>query len=250
MTTSKKYERYHRQMLLPEIRAKGQKILAASKILLIGAGGLGSSAAFYLAAAGVGQIGMMDDDVVDETNLNRQILHSPATIGQPKVSSAQQTLNRFNPDITIKSYPFRCSSEQQLEELILDYDIVLDCTDNYATRYAINQACLNQHKPWVYGAVSEFEGQVMTLIPGKTPCYACLYPSAPVESKEKAAVIGVAPGVIGTLQASEALKYLLGTGKLLTGRLLFVDLMDMQFDVMAVTKNTDCPICRHLDNSI
>ncbi|MCK5836256.1 MAG: HesA/MoeB/ThiF family protein [Desulfobacula sp.] len=240
------FERYQRQTLLPEVGIQGQKILNNSKVLLIGAGGLGSSAAFYLAAAGVGRIGLADDDVVDQSNLNRQILHTPGTIGKPKVDSARETLKKFNPDIKITPHPIKITSEKQLEKLIRDYDLVLDCTDNYPTRYTINQACINQQKPWIYGAVSEFEGQVMTLIPGITPCYQCLYPSAPAASEEIAAVMGVVPGLIGTLQASEALKYLLNTGELLTGRLLFVDLMDIHFDIMTVTRNKNCPACGHL----
>ncbi len=239
------FERYQRQTLLPEVGIQGQETLKNSSVLLVGAGGLGSSAAFYLAAAGVGHIGLVDDDVVDQSNLNRQILHTPGTIGKSKVASARETLKRFNPDVTITPHPIKISSENQLEELITDYDLVLDCTDNYPTRYTINQACIHQQKPWIYGAVSEFEGQVMTLIPGTTPCYRCLYPSAPAASEGIAAVMGVAPGLIGTLQAAEALKYLLDTGKLLTGRLLFVDLMDIHFDIMTVTRNKECPACGH-----
>ncbi|CCK78646.1 HesA/MoeB/ThiF family protein [Desulfobacula toluolica] len=249
MQTDKNFDRYHRQVMLSEIGPKGQEKLKNSSILLIGAGGLGSSAAFYLAAAGVGVLGIMDDDVVDKSNLNRQILHHPGTIGEPKVESARQTLEKFNPDITINPYKLKFTSAKQLEKLIQRYDLVLDCTDNYDTRYAINHACIDQKKPWIYGAVSEFEGQVMTIIPGKTPCYNCLYPAAPAMSKEAAAVLGVMPGLIGISQASEALKYILNIGKLLEGRLLFVDLMEMHFDAMTITRNKNCPACSHLIDS-
>ncbi len=248
MKTNEKLERYQRQLLLPEVGTLGQEKFKNSKILLVGAGGLGSAAAFYLAAAGIGLLGIVDDDIVEKSNLNRQILHLPDTIGKPKVNSAQATLNAFNPDINIKTYPLKFAPEKQFEDLIKKYDLVLDCTDNYETRYAINQVCINQRTPWVYGAVSEFEGQVMTIIPGETPCYRCLYPSAPVVSKEVAAVIGIIPGFIGILQASEALKYLLNTGKLLSGRFLHVDLKDMYFDMLTVNRNDQCPACKNLFN--
>ncbi len=249
MDTDKNFDRYHRQIRLPEVGIQGQKKLQNSSILLIGAGGLASSAAFYLAAAGVGVLGIMDDDVVDKSNLNRQILHFPDKIGKPKVDSARETLEKFNPDVTINPYKLRFTSEKQLEKLIKPYDLVVDCTDNYDTRYAINQACINQQTPWIYGAVSEFEGQVMTILPGKTPCYRCLYPSAKKSVDEIFAVMGISPGFIGILQASEALKYLLNTGKLLSGRLLHIDLKDMHFDMLTVKKNDHCPACRHLFNS-
>lgn len=239
-------ERYQRQILLSEVGTQGQEKLKNSKVLLLGAGGIGSSAAFYLTAAGVGLLGIVDDDVVGKSNLNRQILHLPENLGKPKVDSAQETLTKFNPEINIKTYQLRFTSEKQLEPLIKEYDLVLDCTDNYEARYTINQACINQQTPWVYGAVLEFEGQVMTILPGKTPCYRCLYPSAPAVSKEIAAVIGIAPGFIGILQASEGLKYLLNTGKLLSGRLLYVDLKDMHFDILTVKKNNHCISCQKL----
>lgn len=246
MGTDKEKERYKRQILLPEVGTLGQEKLSLSSVLLIGAGGLGSSAAFYLAAAGVGRMGIVDNDRVDKSNLNRQILHSPGTIGTPKAESARDTLQHFNSDINIETHKIRFTSEKQYERLIKGYDIVLDCTDNYDTRFAINQACVNQKKPWVYGAVSEFEGQAMTIVPGITPCYRCLYPSVTSASNIVSAVMGVTPGFIGILQATEALKYLLNMGKLLSGRLLYVDLKDMHFETLKLKRNTNCPSCRQL----
>jgi len=246
MKAAQDSERYLRQIMLHEIGSKGQEKLQSSKLLIIGAGGLGSAAAFYLAAAGVGSIGLADNDIVDQTNLNRQILHRPETVGRTKVDSAREMLTGFNPEISIIPHLFYCVSGKQLEDLIKDYEIVLDCTDNFDTRHIINNACVNKRKPLIYGAISEFEGQIMTIIPGKTPCYTCLYPSIPRTSNATAAVIGVVPGIIGTLQASEALKYLLGIGELLKGRLLFIDLLDMYIEIMKVTKNKQCPICGNL----
>lgn len=238
--------RYARQVLLPEVGRKGQEKIRKSKILIIGAGGLGSPVAFYLAAAGVGHIGIADPDVVEISNLNRQILHLPGHIGKSKVESATLTLNRFNADTVVIAHPTTLISQEALGALIPEYDIILDCSDNYETRYALNEACIRHRKPWIYGAVSEFEGQVMTLIPGLTPCFRCLYPNARTLSKEPAAVMGVAPGLIGILQATEALKFILNQGKLLTGRLLFVDLLELRFDVMTTSINKECDACGHL----
>lgn len=239
-------DRYDRQILLPEVGRGGQEKIRRAKILIIGAGGLGSSAAFYLAAAGVGHIGIADPDVVDISNLNRQILHAPSHIGKLKTESATLTLNRFSTDTIVIAHPIKLLSQEALGALIPEYDLILDCSDNYETRYALNEACLRHRKPWIYGAVSEFEGQVMTLIPGRTPCFRCLYPDARTLSKGPAAVMGVAPGLIGTLQATEALKFILNQGKLLMGRLLFIDLLEMHFDVMKTSRNKDCPACKHL----
>jgi adenylyltransferase/sulfurtransferase len=243
MKTTRDSERYHRQKMLLEIGTQGQEKLLRSKIVIIGAGGLGSAAAVYLAAAGVGSMGLVDNDIVDQSNLNRQILHRPKTVGKTKVDSAREMLTDFNPDISIISHQLHCVSVNQVEDLIKNYEIVLDCTDNFDTRHIINQACVNKKKPLIYGAISEFEGQIMTIIPGKTPCYTCLYPSIQRASNTIAAVIGVTSGIIGTLQATEALKYLLGIGELLSGRLLFIDLLDMHIEIMKVTKNKQCPIC-------
>jgi molybdopterin/thiamine biosynthesis adenylyltransferase len=237
------FDRYARQILLSEVGQAGQEKLRQAKILIIGAGGLGSSAAFYLAAAGVGHIGIADPDVVDISNLNRQILHTPSHIGKLKTKSATLTLNRFNPDTLITAHPISLISQEALGTLIPAYNLILDCSDNYETRYALNIACIKHQKPWVYGAVSEFEGQVMTLIPGRTPCFRCLYPDARALSVGPAAVMGVTPGLIGVLQATEALKFILNQGKLLIGRLFFIDLLEMRVDVMTTSANKKCPAC-------
>jgi adenylyltransferase/sulfurtransferase len=243
--TSEQTTRYSRQMLLSEVGPGGQEKIRNAAILLVGAGGLGSPCAFYLAAAGVGILGIADDDTVELSNLNRQILHSEIRIGKPKVFSAKETLETFNPHVTVKTYPHRLSTENRFEDEIEGYDLVIDCSDNYETRYRINELCIQKQKPWIFGAVSEFEGQVMTILPGKSPCYRCLYPSASL-SGQIPAVMGVTPGIIGTLQATEALKYILDTGSLLAGRFLHADLKEMRFDVFRLTRNVDCPSCAGL----
>ncbi len=231
--------------MIPEIGEAGQRKIENAKVLLIGAGGLGSSSAFYLAAAGVGVIGIADDDTVEISNLNRQILHDPSRIDVLKATSAKQTLEKFNPSIDIVVYPSRFKTSQDLCKIINSYDLVVDCTDNYPTRFAINDACIQTGKPWIYGAVSGFEGQAMTIIPGQGPCYRCLYPSAPpaAEADQLPGVIGVTPGIIGIVQAAEALKYILGKGDLLIGRLLFFDLFEMTISEFKVMKNPNCLSC-------
>lgn len=240
-----KTQRYERQILLPEVGPEGQKKIEKASILLVGAGGLGSSCAYYLAAAGVGHIGLLDDDTVEESNLNRQILHSGKSIGKLKVISAQETLQRFNPNVLVEPYPCRLSAEFPFESEVDRYDLVVDCTDNYESRYRINELCVSRKKPWIFAAVFEFEGQVMTVLPGKSPCFRCLYPSARVQDR-KPAVMGVVPGLIGILQAAEALKYILGSGSLLAGRLIHVDLKDMRFDMLRQFRNPNCPACSKL----
>jgi molybdopterin/thiamine biosynthesis adenylyltransferase len=236
-------ERFQRQILLPEVGVEGQKTIQRAKILLIGAGGLGSSAAFYLTAAGVGTLGIVDEDRVEMTNLNRQILHTPDRIGQLKVSSARQTLTSFCDSINIVIHPVRIQELDQLTQIISEYDFVVDCTDNFATRFLINEACLRAGIPWVYGAVSGFEGQAMTIIPGQGPCYRCLYAGAPPASEPLTPVIGIASGIIGIIQAAEALKYILGRGNLLTGRLLYVDLLEMALSEFRVKRDSNCQSC-------
>ena len=241
-----KSERYKRQILLPEIGEEGQSKINNSKVLLIGSGGLGSSSAFYLAAAGVGTIGIADDDTVETSNLNRQILHNPGRIGVLKVTSAKQTLEQFNPSINIVTHPNRYLSSHTVIEMIDGYDLIIDCSDNYPTRFAINDACIQARKPWIYGAVSGFEGQAMTIVPGRGPCYRCLYPSAPSSSSpnQLPGVIGVSPGIIGIIQAAEALKYVLDKGDLLIGRLLFVDLLEMNLSEFKIKRNPSCQSCK------
>ena len=238
-------ERYSRQVLIPEIGEAGQRKIDNAKVLLIGAGGLGSSAAFYLAAAGVGVIGIADGDTIEISNLNRQILHDPSRIDALKATSAKQTLEKFNPSIDIVVYPKRFKTAHDLVTIINSYDLVIDCTDNYPTRFAINDACIQTRKPWIYGAVSGFEGQAMTFVPGKGPCYRCLYPSAPptAEAAQLPGVIGVTPGITGIIQATEALKCLLGKGNLLLDRLLFIDLFEMTLSEFTVMKNSNCLSC-------
>jgi|WetSurMetagenome_2_1015567.scaffolds.fasta_scaffold26571_6 molybdopterin/thiamine biosynthesis adenylyltransferase len=240
---SRLFNRYKRQISISEIGLEGQKKIEKAKVLLIGVGGLGSSAAYYLAASGIGRIGIVDDDIVQETNLNRQILHNPDNIGKMKVASAKETLVKFNNVIDILIYPKRLETCKEIIDVIIDYDIVIDCTDNFSTRVSINDACIKANKPWVYGAVYGFEGQAMTIIPGRGPCYRCLYPSTPLLTSEITPVIGVSPGIIGVVQAAEALKYILGKGSLLVGRLLFIDLLNMHLSAFKVERNINCQSC-------
>lgn len=239
-------DRFRRQVVLPEVGTAGQRKIRAARVLLIGSGGLASSAAYYLTAAGVGTIGLVDDDKVDLSNLNRQILHDSSRIGMLKVDSAEKSLRRLDPAVEIHIYPRRLTSSDDVAALLAGYDVVMDCSDNYATRYDINDACIRAGKPWIYGAIFGFEGQVMTVIPGKGACYRCLYPSAPPAPVREVPVIGVTPGVVGTIEAAEALKIILGVGASLVGRLLFVDLLEMTFSNLNVRRNPECPSCRLL----
>ncbi|MBW2003174.1 MAG: HesA/MoeB/ThiF family protein [Deltaproteobacteria bacterium] len=239
------FKRFERQIQIPEIGIEGQRKIKRAKVLLVGVGGLGSPVAYYLAAAGVGRIGIADGDRVEMTNLNRQFLHTPERIGMLKVESAEQTIRTFNPETKVFVYPERLSSVDEAIRIIKGYDVIIDCCDNYPTRFTLNTACIQTRKPLIYGAVSGFEGQVMTIIPGKGPCYQCLYPSSPPPSEvhNSSGVIGVSPGMVGCIQATEALKYILGVGALLVGRLLFVDLLEMTFSLLAVGRNKSCPAC-------
>jgi molybdopterin-synthase adenylyltransferase len=236
--------RFARQIHLPEVGPAGQEKLGRTSVFLIGCGGLASSAAYYLVSAGIGRIGLADDDRVEISNLNRQILHTTSRIGMPKVTSAKKALNALHPAVTVQTAVCRLTSNETLMAILDGYDIVIDCTDNYASRYLINDACLQLGKPWVYGSVSGFEGQTMTIVPGRGPCYRCLYPSSPDDTGNAAASsIGVAPGIMGIIQAAEALKLMLGIGSLLVGRMLFVDLLEMNVSTFNVLKNEDCPAC-------
>ena len=241
-----KFEKYARQILLPEVGEAGQEKLQDAKVLLIGAGGLGSSCSTYLAAAGVGTIGICDNDTVELSNLNRQILHNPKRIGTLKVNSAQKTLTTANPEINIITYPERLNNANRLSRVIEAYDVIIDCSDNFPTRYIINAACIEANKPWIYGAVNGLDGQMMTIIPSRGPCYRCLYPSASTHSRGKrvSPVIGVTPGIIGIVQAAEAIKLILNIGKALVGRLLFIDLFEMTVDEFGISKNAACTSCR------
>ena len=242
---SRFFARFNRQIMLPEFGLEGQKKLQRAKVLLIGAGGLASSAAYYLTSAGIGKIGIADDDTIEISNLNRQILHDFDQIGKLKVNSAKQTLQKFNPSIDIEPYPKKVTSSKNLIKIVKGYDVIIDCSDNYPTRFTINEACIAAKKPWIHGAVSGFEGQAMTIIPGKGPCYTCLYPSPslPTDGDQSPGVVGVSSGIIGIVQATEAIKYILGKGNLLVGRLLFVDLLEMTVSGFIVHRNPDCPAC-------
>ncbi|MFT3762433.1 MAG: molybdopterin-synthase adenylyltransferase MoeB [Pseudoxanthomonas sp.] len=243
-------ERYSRHLLLPEVGVEGQKKLEASRVLLVGAGGLGSPAGMYLAAAGVGHVRLADDDVVDKSNLQRQILHTEARIGAAKVASAAQALSALNPRTRVEAVAERVTSEN-VERLLDGVDVVVDGADNFPARYLLNDACVKLGKPLVYGAVQRFEGQVSVFDAGRhrgdCPCYRCLFPEPPppefAPNCAEAGVLGVLPGVIGLLQASEALKLLLGLGEPLAGRLLHFDALAMRFREVRVLPDPDCPVC-------
>jgi adenylyltransferase/sulfurtransferase len=238
--------RYSRHLILPEVALEGQQRLKASRVLLIGAGGLGSPLALYLAAAGVGTIGLVDFDVVDVTNLQRQIVHGTKDVGRPKLESARDRLKDMNPHVHVEGYETRLTSENALE-IIRDYDIVIDGTDNFATRYLTNDACVILGKPNVYGSIYRFEGQSSVFATEDGPCYRCLFPEPPppglVPSCAEGGVLGVLPGLVGTIQATEGIKLLLGIGQPLIGRLLLIDALSMQFRTMKLRKNPDCPAC-------
>lgn len=239
--------RYARQMMLPSVGRAGQERLAKARILLVGAGGLGSPCAFYLAAAGVGFLRIIDDDTIDLSNLQRQILHKNADIGELKAISAKETLLSLNPTISVDSVIDKIHPDN-IRNYIKDVDLVIDGTDNFGSRYAISDACAAQGTPWVYGAVYRFEGQVSLFHakPGQGPCYRCLFPDAAgagAPNCSEAGVLGVTPGVIGLLQATEALKYLLGIGDALTGRLLSFDLLSMRSHETRFSADPACPVC-------
>ncbi len=238
--------RYSRHLIIPEVGMDGQKRLKAGRVLMIGAGGLGSPVGMYLAAAGVGKIGIVDFDVVDKTNLQRQILHSTQDIGRAKLDSAREKLEGINPNISIETYETRLSSDNALE-LFADYDVVVDGTDNFPTRYLVNDACVLLGKPNVYGSILRFEGQVSVFDSKRGPCYRCLYPAPPppglVPSCAEGGVLGVLPGIIGTLQALEVIKLLLNEGDTLIGRLVLFDALKFKFRELKLRKNPECPIC-------
>ncbi len=242
----KQLERYSRHLLIPEVGIAGQQKLLASKVLLIGAGGLGSPAAYYLAAAGVGTLGIIDSDVVDATNLQRQILHSTDRIGEPKVDSAKRTLEALNPDVNVIGYRERLSSEN-IDRIISEYDVVVDGADNFPTRYLLNDASVKWRKPVVHGSIYRFEGQVTVFQPFAGPCYRCLFHEPPppelAPSCAEAGVLGVLPGVIGTIQANEVIKLLLGIGEPLVGRYLLFDALDATFREVKLRRDPKCPAC-------
>lgn len=244
--TESQRDRYSRHLLLPEVGEKGQAKLLASKVLLLGAGGLGSPAGLYLAAAGVGTIGLVDADVVDASNLQRQILHATSRLGMAKVDSAELAIRDLNPDVKVVKYQERVNSEN-VDRIFEGWDVIIDGCDNFPTRYLVNDASLFHKIPVVHGSIFRFDGQVTTFMPYEGPCYRCLYPEPPpahlAPSCAEAGVLGILPGLIGTLQATEAVKLLLGKGNTLVGRLLQYDSMNMSFRTFKLRRNKACPIC-------
>ena len=239
--------RYSRHLLIPEVGEAGQQRLLGSRILLIGAGGLGSPAALYLAAAGVGTLGIVDDDVVDTTNLQRQIAHSTERLGEPKADSARRTIQALNPDVDVKIFQERLSSENADRILGEGWDAIVDGADNFPTRYLLNDASVWHRIPVVHGSIFRFEGQVTVFRPGEGPCYRCLFPQPPppelAPSCAEGGVLGVLPGIIGTLQANEALKLVLDIGEPLVGRLLLFDALTTSFTEVSLRHDPDCPVC-------
>jgi molybdopterin/thiamine biosynthesis adenylyltransferase/rhodanese-related sulfurtransferase len=239
--------RYARHLLIPEVGEAGQQKLLESRMLLVGAGGLGSPASLYLAAAGVGTLGIVDADVVDDSNLQRQIIHSTERLGEPKVSSAKRTIEALNPDVHVEAYEERLTSEN-IERIVgAGWDVIVDGADNFPTRYLVNDASIWHDIPVVHGSIYRFEGQVTVFTPHRGPCYRCLYPAPPppelAPSCAEGGVLGVLPGIIGSLQASEALKIVLGTDDTLEGRLLLFDALHTSFDEVSVRRDPGCPVC-------
>jgi molybdopterin/thiamine biosynthesis adenylyltransferase/rhodanese-related sulfurtransferase len=238
--------RYSRHLIMPEVALDGQKKLKQARVLTIGAGGLGAPLAMYLAAAGVGTLGIVDFDVVDESNLQRQIIHGTSDIGRPKMESARDRINDINPNVHVEAYEEALSSENALE-IFKDFDVIVDGTDNFPTRYLVNDACVLMGKPNVYGSIFRFEGQASVFWAKEGPCYRCLYPEPPppglVPSCAEGGVLGILPGAIGTIQATETVKLILGIGEPLVGRLLLYDALGMSFREMKLRKDPNCPVC-------
>jgi len=238
--------RYSRHLLLPEVGVEGQRKLKAARVLCVGTGGLGSPLALYLAAAGVGTLGLVDFDVVDASNLQRQIIHSTADIGRKKLDSAEEKLKALNPELNVQKHDTLLSSANALD-ILKDYDVVADGTDNFPTRYLVNDACVLLGKPNAYGSIFRFEGQASVFATKDGPCYRCLYPEPPppglVPSCAEGGVLGILPGLIGVIQATEAIKLILGIGEPLIGRLLLVDALKMRFRELKLRKNPECPVC-------
>jgi len=246
--SNEQMERYSRHIILKEVGSKGQKKLLASKVLIIGTGGLGAPAAMYLAAAGVGTIGLVDYDHVDLSNLQRQIIHSTADINKPKVISGKETINNMNPDVNVVTYREWISSTN-ITDIIKDqdYDFIIDGTDNFPAKFLINDACVLLGKPFSHAGIIRFQGQTMTYVPRQGPCYRCVFKNPPppevVPTCKQAGVLGVMGGIIGTIQATEALKYILGLGNLLTGKLLTFDALTMEFRKIKLPNNKKCQVC-------
>lgn len=246
MFTDQQIERYSRHIILKEVGGKGQKKLLDGKVMVIGAGGLGAPIALYLAAAGVGTIGIADADVVDLSNLQRQVIHFTPDVGKPKVESAREKMEAINPDVRVRTYQ-EWITAANIARIIADYDFVIDGTDNFAAKFLVNDACVLAGTPYSHGGILQFDGQTLTVKPGESPCYRCIFPAPPpkdaIPTCARAGVIGVLPGVLGTIQATEAIKYLLGQGDLLTGRLLTYNALRMRFREVPVKKSARCPVC-------
>jgi len=244
--TDEQIERYSRHIMLPEVGGSGQQKMLEARVLLLGAGGLGSPAAYYLAAAGIGNLGIVDFDQVDLSNLQRQIIHSTERIGMLKTESAKKTIQALNPDVNVTLYNEKMDSSN-IMSLIKDYDYVVDGSDNFPTRYLVNDACVMKNKTLIHGSIYRFEGQVTVFKPGDGPCYRCLYPEPPppgmVPNCQEGGVLGVLAGVIGNLQVVEVLKLVLGIGKPLVGKLLIYDALNTEFRNLRLRKDTNCPIC-------
>jgi molybdopterin/thiamine biosynthesis adenylyltransferase len=244
--TDEQIERYSRHIILPEVGGVGQAKMLEARVLLIGAGGLGSPAGYYLAAAGVGNLGIVDFDTVDLSNLQRQILHSTERIGQLKTESAKKTIQNLNPDVKVKVYNERLTSAN-IMDIFEDYDYILDGTDNFSTRYLINDACVMKNKTNIHGSILRFEGQATVFKPKVGPCYRCLYPEPPppglVTNCQEGGVLGVLAGIIGNIQAAETLKMILGIGKPLIGKLLLYDAMNTDFRKLNLKRDPNCPMC-------
>ncbi|MGH7673220.1 MAG: molybdopterin-synthase adenylyltransferase MoeB [Gemmatimonadales bacterium] len=238
--------RYSRHLILPDVGAQGQRKLKAARVVLVGAGGLGSPAALYLAAAGVGTLGLVDFDAVDQTNLQRQILHGTSKVGTAKLESAKERIRDLNPNVRVETFETRLTSENALE-ILREFDVVADGTDNFPTRYLVNDACVLLGKPNVYGSIFRFEGQASVFYANEGPCYRCLYAEPPppglVPSCAEGGVLGVLPGIIGSIQALETLKLILGVGQPLIGRLVLFDALKLQFRELRLEKDPDCPVC-------
>ncbi|SHH66167.1 Molybdopterin or thiamine biosynthesis adenylyltransferase [Sporobacter termitidis DSM 10068] len=244
--SNEQLERYSRHIILKEVGVKGQKKLLESKVLIIGAGGLGAPAALYLAAAGVGTIGIADADEVDLSNLQRQVIHTTLDLGKAKVQSARETMEAVNPDVRVRAYQTFVAADN-IMELVRDYDFVIDGTDNFPAKFLINDACVLAKKPFSHAGIIRFRGQLMTYVPGQGPCYRCVFKAPPppdaVPTCRQAGVIGAMGGVIGSLQAMEAIKYIVGKGELLTGALLTYDALTMEFRKIKLPGNGSCAVC-------
>jgi molybdopterin/thiamine biosynthesis adenylyltransferase/rhodanese-related sulfurtransferase len=247
--TAADYDRYSRHIVLPEFGVPGQLKLKAAKVLVVGVGGLGSPVSLYLAAAGIGQIGIAEFDTVDLSNLQRQVLYTTEDVAQPKVNIAKQRVLDLNPSVTVETFDVTLSADNAVE-IMNNYDVIVDCTDNFPTRYLINDACVLLGKPYVYGSIFKFEGQIAVFGLPDSPCYRCLYPEPPpadlVPSCSEGGVLGVLPGIVGAMQATEAIKLVSGIGKLLKNRFLLINALDMRFDEFKLSKDPNCPACGEL----